>query len=149
MWVQCLADQSTYRCSLVSFVGACVVASLVLGACNLSISLSSTAPSVAHTTRMASNTMAEKRDTAMIEDKDRDSVSLDKEALTTVHHIKPGMTAEDVDFLNNMPAREQARIYHKVDRRLVPMLALLYLIGMESVLKFGEDVLLTFCLRSE
>jgi len=79
----------------------------------------------------ASDNMAEKRDTAMIEDKDRDSVSLDKEAQTTLHQIKPGMTAEDVDFLNNMPAREQARIYHKVDRRLVPMLALLYLIGME------------------
>jgi len=75
--------------------------------------------------------MAEKRDAAMIEDKDRDrdSVSLDKEAQTTLHQIKPGMTAEDVEFLNNMPAREQARIYHKVDRRLVPMLALLYLIG--------------------
>lgn len=74
--------------------------------------------------------MTEKRDTAMIEDKDRDSVSLDKEAQTTLHQIKPGMTAEDVDFLNSMPAREQAAIYHKVDRRLVPMLALLYLIGM-------------------
>jgi len=75
--------------------------------------------------------MAEKRDAAMIEDmdRDRDSVSLDKEAQTTLHQIKPGMTAEDVEFLNNMPAREQARIYHKVDRRLVPMLALLYLIG--------------------
>lgn len=82
--------------------------------------------------RDALDNMAEKRDTAMIEDRDRDSVSLDKEALTTVHHIKPGMTAEDVDFLNNMPAREQARIYHKVDRRLVPMLALLYLIGTET-----------------
>jgi hypothetical protein len=79
----------------------------------------------------ASDNMAEKPDTAMIEDKDRDSVSLDKEAQTTLHQIKPGMTAEDVEFLNNMPAREQARIYHKVDRRLVPMLALLYLIGMK------------------
>ena len=93
---------------------------------------SATASSVTHITKMAPNKMAEKRDTAMIEDKDRDSVSLDKEALTAVHHIKPGMTAEDVDFLNNMPAREQARIYHKVDRRLVPMLALLYLIGMRA-----------------
>jgi hypothetical protein len=92
---------------------------------------------------MAPNKMAEKRDTAMIEDKDRDSVSLDKEALTTVHHIKPGMTAEDVDFLNNMPAREQARIYHKVDRRLVPMLALLYLIGMRAKWSFVGYILLT------
>jgi hypothetical protein len=95
---------------------------------------------------MAPNKMAEKRDTAMIEDKDRDSVSLDKEALTTVHHIKPGMTAEDVDFLNNMPAREQARIYHKVDRRLVPMLALLYLIGMRAKWSFVGYILLTLVL---
>jgi hypothetical protein len=91
--------------------------------------------------------MPEKRDTAMIEDKDRDSVSLDKEALTTVHHIKPGMTAEDVDFLNNIPAREQARIYHKVDRRLVPMLALLYLIGIIfNWLEFVGYILLTLVL---
>jgi len=34
--------------------------------------------SVTHSTRMAPGKMAEKRDTAMIEDKDRDSVSLDK-----------------------------------------------------------------------
>ena len=96
----------------------------------LSSTISTTIPSVTSTMRDAPDKMAEKRDTAMIEDRDRDSVSLDKEALTTLHQIKPGMTAEDVDFLNNMPAREQARIYHKVDRRLVPMLALLYLIGM-------------------
>jgi hypothetical protein len=76
--------------------------------------------------------METKRDTAMIEDKDHYSVvSLDKEkeAQATLHQIKPGMTAEDVEWLNSVPPREQARIYHKVDRRLVPMLALLYLIG--------------------
>jgi hypothetical protein len=76
--------------------------------------------------------MDTKRDTAMIEDRDRESVaSLDKEkeAQATLHQIKPGMTAEDVEWLNSITPREQARIYHKVDRRLVPMLALLYLIG--------------------
>jgi hypothetical protein len=76
--------------------------------------------------------METKRDTAMIEDKDHYSVvSLDKEkeAQATLHQIKPGMTAEDVEWMNSVPSREQARIYHKVDRRLVPMLALLYLIG--------------------
>jgi hypothetical protein len=77
-----------------------------------------------------------KRDTAMIEDKDRESVvSLDKEAQATLHQVKPGMTAEDVEWLNSIPPREQARIYHKVDRRLVPMLALLYLIG-----EWGTDL---------
>lgn len=73
--------------------------------------------------------MTDKRDTTRIEDKDRDSVSLEKEAQTTIHQVKPGLTAEDVEWLNSIPPREQARIYHKVDRRLVPMLALLYLIG--------------------
>ena len=77
--------------------------------------------------------MKDKNDTAMIEDKDRDSVSLEKEAQTTIHQVKPGLTAEDVEFLHSIPEREQARIYHKVDRRLVPMLALLYLIGMLKV----------------
>lgn len=79
--------------------------------------------------------MADKRETAMIEDKDRDSVSLEKEAQTRIHQVKPGLTAEDVEWLNSIPEREQARIYHKVDRRLVPMLALLYLIGkLEGVI---------------
>ena len=69
--------------------------------------------------------MTTKRDTTMVEDIDRDSVSIDKEAQTTSHQIKPGMTAEDAEWLASIPPQEQARIYHKVDRRLVPMLALL------------------------
>jgi hypothetical protein len=69
--------------------------------------------------------MTTKRNTTMVEDVDRDSVSIDKEAQTTSHQIKPGMTAEDAEWLASIPPQEQARIYHKVDRRLVPMLALL------------------------
>ena len=69
--------------------------------------------------------MTTKRNTTMIEDVDRDSVSIDKEAQTTSHQIKPGMTAEDAGWLASIPPQEQARIFHKVDRRLVPMLALL------------------------
>jgi hypothetical protein len=69
--------------------------------------------------------MTTKRDTTMVEDIDRDSVSIDKEAQTTSHQIKPGMTAEDAEWLASIPPQEQARIFHKVDRRLVPMLALL------------------------
>jgi hypothetical protein len=90
-----------------------------------------------------------KRDTTMIEDKDRDSVSLDKEAQVTLHQVKPGMTAEDVEWLNSIPPREQARIYHKIDRRLVPMLALLYLIGKYEVEMEGTSASLTRYLRSE
>ena len=69
--------------------------------------------------------MTTKRNTTMVEDVDRDSVSIDKEAQTTSHQIKPGMTAEDAEWLASVLPQEQARIYHKVDRRLVPMLALL------------------------
>lgn len=70
-----------------------------------------------------------KRDTAMIEDRDHDSISLDKEAQATFHQVRPGMTAEDVQWLDSIPQKERDRIYHKVDIRLVPMLALLYLIA--------------------
>jgi hypothetical protein len=69
--------------------------------------------------------IATKRDTTMVEDVDRDSVSINKEAQTTSYQIKPGMTAEDAEWLAGVPPQEQARIFHKVDRRLVPMLALL------------------------
>lgn len=64
----------------------------------------------------------------MVEDRDRDSISLDKEAQPT-YQVKPGMTAEDAEWLANLPQKEQDRIFHKVDIRLVPMLALLYLIA--------------------
>jgi len=74
---------------------------------------------------MTTKTAAAKRDTTMVEDVDRDSVSIDKEAQATSHQIKPGMTAEDAEWLASISPQEQARIFHKVDRRLVPMLALL------------------------
>ncbi|KAL1588090.1 hypothetical protein WHR41_03413 [Cladosporium halotolerans] len=72
--------------------------------------------------------MNTKRDVDMVEDKDRDSISLDKEAQVT-YQVKPGMTADDAEWLANVPPKEQDRIFHKVDIRLVPMLALLYLIA--------------------
>jgi hypothetical protein len=61
----------------------------------------------------------------MIED--HDSVSLEKEA--TTRRNKPGLSAEDAEWLDNVPVKEQTRIFRKVDKRLVPMLALLYLIA--------------------
>lgn len=72
--------------------------------------------------------MTNKRDVDMVEDKDRDSISLDKEVQVT-YQVKPGMTADDAEWLANVPPKEQDRIFHKVDIRLVPMLALLYLIA--------------------
>lgn len=65
----------------------------------------------------------EKGDVNMVEDKDRDSISLDKEAQAT-YQVKPGMTAEDAEWLASVSSKEQDRIFHKVDMRLVPMLAL-------------------------
>lgn len=43
--------------------------------------------------------------------------------------MRGGLTADDAQFLHDMPLEEQSRIYHKVDVRLVPMLALLYLVA--------------------
>ncbi|USW55778.1 Putative major facilitator superfamily, MFS transporter superfamily [Septoria linicola] len=40
-----------------------------------------------------------------------------------------GLTDEERQWLSNIDPKEANRIYHKVDRRLVPMLALLYLIA--------------------
>lgn len=37
---------------------------------------------------------------------------------------KPGLSEDDREWLAHIDAKEQDRIYHKVDRRLVPMLAL-------------------------
>jgi hypothetical protein len=40
-----------------------------------------------------------------------------------------GLSEDDRQWLSSIDAKEGDRIYHKVDRRLVPMLALLYLIA--------------------
>lgn len=37
-----------------------------------------------------------------------------------------GVPQEEADFLNEVPAKEQSRIYRKVDWRLTPMLMMLY-----------------------
>lgn len=40
-----------------------------------------------------------------------------------------GLTPEDADFFANYPEESRKRVFRKVDIRLVPMLALLYLIS--------------------
>jgi hypothetical protein len=42
--------------------------------------------------------------------------------------MKAGLTQEDAEFLYIIDATEQKKIFHKVDWRLCPMLAVLYLI---------------------
>lgn len=44
-------------------------------------------------------------------------------------YTRAGLSHEDAEFLTNLTPKEQNKIYHKVDRRVVPMLALLYLIA--------------------
>lgn len=65
-------------------------------------------------------------------DNDRDQsdiLSLEKpDQYETVRPI-PGLSQEDSDWLRDFPEKEKSRTFHKVDKRLVPMLALLYLIA--------------------
>ena len=60
-----------------------------------------------------------------------DSSSLEKEQTDRVEYAPPksNLSAEESEWLASIPTEEQRRIYHKVDIRLVPMLALLYLIA--------------------
>jgi hypothetical protein len=43
--------------------------------------------------------------------------------------MKAGLTQEDAEFLYSIDKDEQQKIFHKVDWRLCPMLAVLYLIS--------------------
>ena len=66
---------------------------------------------------------------ALDRDQDRDSISLEKEdRLETVKPL-PGLSQEESDWMASLSPQEQRKIFHKVDKRLVPMLALLYLIA--------------------
>ncbi|KAF2184069.1 MFS general substrate transporter [Zopfia rhizophila CBS 207.26] len=44
-------------------------------------------------------------------------------------HMRAGLSQEDAQFLHDIPKKEQDKIFHKVDWRLCPMLAVLYLIS--------------------
>lgn len=43
--------------------------------------------------------------------------------------MRAGLSHEDAQFLHDIPKKEQDKIFHKVDWRLCPMLAVLYLIS--------------------
>lgn len=63
-------------------------------------------------------------------DQDRaDSISLEKEDAYEAIRPIPGLSAEDSQWLRELPEKEKRSTFHKVDKRLVPMLALLYLIA--------------------
>lgn len=63
-------------------------------------------------------------------DADRaDSLSLEKEDRYETLRPIPGLSHDDSEWLRHLPEKEKRGIFHKVDKRLVPMLALLYLIA--------------------
>jgi hypothetical protein len=43
-------------------------------------------------------------------------------------YLDRGLTPDEADFLLSLSEKEQSKIFRKVDFRLVPMLALLYLV---------------------
>ena len=47
---------------------------------------------------------------------------------TKVRYMQHGLTSEEADWLLSLSEKEKSQIYRKVDFRLVPMLALLYLV---------------------
>lgn len=68
---------------------------------------------------------------------DKDALSDEKalhvEATANVVEIGPyrvlGLSREDVDFFTNFPEEKRKKVFHKIDIRLIPMLALLYLLA--------------------
>lgn len=73
-------------------------------------------------------------DTGSIEDKDATVQQQDigswKVSAEHLHeYMKAGLGPEDAQFLYSIPKTEQDKIFHKVDWRLCPMLAVLYLVS--------------------
>lgn len=54
-------------------------------------------------------------------------------------YVERGLTLEEADFLLSLSEKEKNQIYHKVDIRLVPMLALLNLIAHLDRANIGND----------
>jgi hypothetical protein len=48
---------------------------------------------------------------------------------TKRQYMLRGLTSDEADFLLNLSEKEKSQIYRKVDYRVVPMLALLYLVS--------------------
>ena len=76
----------------------------------------------------STNTSVDKVDVAMAEDRLDDG-----EKATAVHIIDNfrvlGLTDDDAAFYNNFSQERRKRVMRKVDMRLVPMLAVLYLVS--------------------
>lgn len=55
------------------------------------------------------------------------AVSIDFEAQKQLRTVEAGLSPAEVDAIINVDPKEEARILRKIDFRLVPLLALLYL----------------------
>lgn len=76
-------------------------------------------------------------------DKDLEKV----EAIEQYEHNKYanlGLSAEDADFFDNFPADKHKKMIRKVDVRLVPVLALLYLCAHIDRANIGELLVVVF-----
>ncbi|KAG5654892.1 hypothetical protein KAF25_005849 [Fusarium avenaceum] len=75
----------------------------------------------------------EKPDVVMVDDLDEKNPGSDNEKAPqarTIDNIRVlGLTDEDAEFYNNFTPEQRKTVIKKVDRRLVPMLAILYLIS--------------------
>ncbi|KAL6922937.1 hypothetical protein FSST1_000211 [Fusarium sambucinum] len=75
----------------------------------------------------------EKPDVVMIDDLDAKNANSDNEKAPqarTIDNIRVlGLTDEDAEFYDNFTPEQRKTVIKKVDRRLVPMLAVLYLIS--------------------
>jgi hypothetical protein len=70
----------------------------------------------------------------MDDSKSMDEVALEKAPWAGIEHLqshmKAGLSRDDAEFLHAWEAdpKAQAQVFHKVDWRLCPMLAILYLV---------------------
>jgi hypothetical protein len=72
---------------------------------------------------------AMKRQTYVMEEVGEEKSSWAAAPYHLQNFMKSGLTQDDAEFLYSIDIAEQKKIFHKVDWRLCPMLAVLYLIS--------------------
>jgi hypothetical protein len=78
---------------------------------------------------LSENDAAMKRQTYIMEDAPIEKAPWAASPYHLQEFMKAGLTQEDAEFLHGIDKEEQRKIFHKVDWRLCPMLAILYLIS--------------------
>jgi hypothetical protein len=95
------------------------------------------------TTKMARDTMDDftKDHTYAMEEVPTEKASLAGLPDHLHEAMRAGLSQEDAEFLYSIDKAEQKKIFHKVDWRLCPMLAVLYLISHLDRANIGLDTL--------